>query len=212
MRIIVRRVSFVAALAGALGVPPAAADIYTWLDPTGQVNVSNLPPPDDARVTKISREDPAAAERARAAREAAQRNEVSTLNARVSQLEKQLDAATQAPPPPVVYPTVAAPAPVAYPSVLAQTIVVPAAATPTYASACDAWSGCGWPGYFGYPWYYPNVVVVRDRNSHRFDSRRPVNRMPVPARTSFFDGAGSLPDPVTLIPTPVRSNSNIRWR
>ena len=33
-------------LVGALAVPPAQADVYTWTDPSGRLNVSNIAPPE----------------------------------------------------------------------------------------------------------------------------------------------------------------------
>jgi hypothetical protein len=39
----------------------ASADISTWVDASGTVNVSNLPPPKNARVTKVEHESPQAA-------------------------------------------------------------------------------------------------------------------------------------------------------
>ena len=41
-----------ALLAFACGLPVAHADIYTWTDESGRVNISNLTPPDGARVTR----------------------------------------------------------------------------------------------------------------------------------------------------------------
>ena len=47
------RLSLPAALAGALCVQPAQADIYTWVDASGTINVSNLAPPDGVSVTRV---------------------------------------------------------------------------------------------------------------------------------------------------------------
>ena len=41
-----------ALLACALGLPCAQADVYTWVDASGNVNVSTLTPPEDARITR----------------------------------------------------------------------------------------------------------------------------------------------------------------
>ena len=47
------RVGLPAVLAGMLGVPPAHADIYMWIDASGVANVSNLAPPENAHVTSV---------------------------------------------------------------------------------------------------------------------------------------------------------------
>ena len=66
------RASLLAAVACGLGVELAHADIYTWVDPTGRVNVSNLPPPEGVRVTSVTLEIPQkVAVRTDAARDAA---------------------------------------------------------------------------------------------------------------------------------------------
>ena len=38
--------------------PGARADIYTWTDAGGRVNISNLAPPEGARVTSVLHETP----------------------------------------------------------------------------------------------------------------------------------------------------------
>ena len=75
-----------AVLAGMVGLQPAQADVYTWVDASGGVNVSNLAPPAGVRVTnviaastpKTTNDD---------AREAARDAEVQALKERVRQLE-----------------------------------------------------------------------------------------------------------------------------
>ena len=47
------RLSLPAALAGALCVQPAQADVYAWVDASGTINVSNLAPPDGVSVTHV---------------------------------------------------------------------------------------------------------------------------------------------------------------
>ena len=44
----------VALLVGALGSQLARADIYTWVDTSGTVNVSNIAPPEGTRVTIVT--------------------------------------------------------------------------------------------------------------------------------------------------------------
>jgi len=158
------------AAAVALGVPAARADIYTWVDKKGLTNVSNLPPPEGARVTNVSRAAPKDAAREAAAREAARQVELRALNDRVQQLTDQVEQQRREPvalayaPPPVPY----APPPAPY----VVNIMQPAA--PSYAAApgCDyAWGDCGggfgfgaWPGYYG-----ATTVIVggRGKNFHR---------------------------------------------
>src|SRR3989442_9399529 len=41
------------ALAGVLGLQTAYADIYTWVDAAGSINISNLAPPDGVHVTRV---------------------------------------------------------------------------------------------------------------------------------------------------------------
>ena len=50
--------SVLLALAAAASVPLAHADIFTWTDKSGNVNVSNLSPPEDARVTSVTHDPP----------------------------------------------------------------------------------------------------------------------------------------------------------
>ena len=83
---------YVAALAagcaGVLACAMARADIYTWVDASGNLNLSNQPPPAGVRVTSVYREDPAARAHAEAARAASAREELRTLNARVAELDR----------------------------------------------------------------------------------------------------------------------------
>jgi hypothetical protein len=191
----IRQFSFAMGLVTVFGWTSAHADIYTWVDASGNVNLSNRPPPEGARVTSVYREDPAVHATADAARAAAARDELKALNERVTQLERDLDAANDRPPPaPIVY-APPAPPPVAYPPVIAQTIVVPS--PPSYADCSTPWAGCFSPDNFG---FYPGgIVVVSAPASHRFDAnhrgphvRRPPSRPPLPV--------GAIPDPVNLFP------------
>ena len=43
-------------LFGAFALPLAHADIYTWTDETGRVNLSNLTPPEGVKVTRVVQE------------------------------------------------------------------------------------------------------------------------------------------------------------
>ena len=83
------------ALAAAAG--PACADIFTWVDKNGVTNVSNEPPPEGVRVTKVVRSAPKDAAREAAARTA----EMRALRDRVEDLTKEVEQARHdAMPPP----------------------------------------------------------------------------------------------------------------
>ena len=96
-------------VAGTLGLQLAHADIYTWADASGSVNVSNLEPPQGARVISVTHTSPADAARENAARDAARRAETLALEERVRQLESEAEARRQAPPPVVYAPPPPAP-------------------------------------------------------------------------------------------------------
>jgi hypothetical protein len=195
----IRRFAWVFAFVSAFPWEFAHADIYTWVDAKGILNVSNRAPPEGARVTGIFREDPAVRASSEAARDAAQREELKALTERVKQLERDLEIASSPPPAPIANVSAApVPAPIPYPSVVVQSIITPA--PPAYASCTDPWWGsCFSPGYFG---FYPGgVVVVNSAASHRF---RPAHRGPrTPSRPfaqPFPQPVGALPDPVNLFP------------
>lgn len=70
---------------------PAHADIYTWVDASGSVNVSNLAPPENVRVTSVIRAiAPKTTIRDDDARDAARDAEVKALTERVRQLEDEV--------------------------------------------------------------------------------------------------------------------------
>lgn len=156
---------------------PAHADVYTWVDAKGNVNVGNLEPPQGARVLSVSRENPDARARAQAAREAAQQAEMKALAERVAELEK-----TSRPPdapPPVVY----QPMPVAAPPPPPQVNVVVVPSPPPQQVAPVADYGCAWVGC-AVPFVYPFVFFGsprhgrHDHGMHRFDPPH-ERRMPV---------------------------------
>src|SRR5215813_8005886 len=97
------------------GIELAHADIYTWIDKSGTINVSNLPPPDGVQVTNVARESPP--------RKSGDADppDVQMLAERVRQLEQDLDFAKRQPPPPMPYPMVQAP-PMPYPVVPPPTV------------------------------------------------------------------------------------------
>ncbi len=85
-----------AMLAGACALPLAHADIYTWTDDSGRVNVSNLTPPDGVTVTarRCTRARPRPRRRAREPGPDALRDaEVRVLAERVRQLQDEVEIA-----------------------------------------------------------------------------------------------------------------------
>jgi hypothetical protein len=194
----IRRLAWVIAFVGASASTSAQADIYTWVDSSGNLNMSNLAPPEGARVTNVFREDPALHASAEAARAAAQREELRALSDRVTQLERDLDAAKHQESPPIAYaPAMPAPAPAPYPSVVAQAIVAPM--TPTYGNCADPWASCFSPGYFG---FYPGgVVILSAPPPHRIHPVRRGQRVRMPPSAHALPTpVGALPDPVNLFP------------
>jgi hypothetical protein len=176
MRKSVLAVASAALLALGLGAPPARADIYTWIDASGVTNVSNLPPPDGAKVTKVQRAlPPEILAREDAARDAARQAEAQALAARVRQLEDEARAAPPPdyrpviPPPPVIQYIVQAP-----PPPMQQTVEITQPAYSPYGYGgygygCDpSWFGCWWPGF-----YPAGVFVVSTPGKGRND--RPVH-------------------------------------
>jgi len=184
------------ALAGPLALPTAHADMYTWTDTSGRVNVSNIAPPEGVHVTRVDRDpapkpaiDPAVREAARdAVKDALRDAQVQALNEGVSQLKEEVERAkNEVAAPPVVVPA-AAPAPIV--QYVVTSPAAPAQYQPAYPSyaACDPTVfGCpfGYPG-FGYPF---NVVVVSVPHFHRFDGKRDM-RHPFVARP--FQPAGDF--------------------
>src|SRR5258706_5397973 len=85
------RAALPAVLAGTFGLQPAYADIFTWVDASGVVNVSNLAPPENVRVTNVihasARKTTTPAD---AVRDAARDAELQALAERVRQLEDEV--------------------------------------------------------------------------------------------------------------------------
>ena len=157
-----------ALLAGALGFPCARADVYVWVDASGATNVSNLPPPEEARVTRVIKSVPRTAAEEEAARDATRRAELQVLSDRVARLQNELeqsrrDAAWMPAayaPPPVVY----APPP-QYPSWSPPVVSYVAEAAPSPGFSCDyPWGNCGGIGFGGWP--YGTSFVVVDGGKH----------------------------------------------
>jgi Domain of unknown function (DUF4124) len=87
----------------------AGAEIYGWVDASGDVTYSNLPPPKGSRVFDVIEEaPPATPAQLQAAADANHQAELHALNSRVQQLERQLQQ-TRLPPPPAPYPGFTAP-------------------------------------------------------------------------------------------------------
>jgi hypothetical protein len=152
-----------AVLAGAVSLQRAYADIYTWVDTSGTINISNLPPPDGAHVTSVIHSNASAAAAGDPpGRDAARDAQVRTLAERVVQLENQVESAQRDVAPPVFYPPVPPPM-VQYITEVQAPSVQYAVNAPSPASyGCDGTSmdcGPGWgPGWV--PVFYPASIVV----------------------------------------------------
>jgi len=167
----------------------AHAEIYTWVDASGAVNVTNLPPPKTARVTHVVPDSPrppvTAADAAAAAARASQ--EAQALSDRVRELELQVEQARAQPPaPPMVYAAAPAPPPVVQ-------YFVEAPQQPAN-NGCDAgWNGCGFtPGSF----YPPTVVVFggpRIRPNDAFHRQHFQGQWPVMGAGGVPRGGGPQP-------------------
>jgi hypothetical protein len=152
------------ALAGTFGLHFAHADIFTWVDASGIVNVSNLAPPEGVRVTNIVHEDATKIP----PRDSARQAELQALAQRVRQLEDQVATANLSPPPQVVYQSIAPPSAPQY----AGNWAAPPAQyaysdAPSTSAGCDpAWMNCG---YWWGPGIYPaSVIVLRAPKFRRF--------------------------------------------
>src|SRR6185369_4471549 len=96
-----------ALLAFACGLPVAHAEIYTWTDESGRVNLSNLTPPTGVKVTRVVRESApkvaSATPREEVARDTLRDAEVQVLAERVRQLQYEVELAKRPVPQPVEY-------------------------------------------------------------------------------------------------------------
>ena len=167
-----------AVLAAAPGMHVARADVYTWTDASGRLNVSNIAPPDGVRVTRVVHEDPAKARASAAARAAARDADVRALTERVAELADEVERARSRPPPAPYRVAVAPPPAPVVVNVLPPAPPVQYEPPPaTYAANCD-------PTVFGCPVFgYPaNIVVLNTQRFHRFHRFDPVrggHRFPV---------------------------------
>ena len=174
------RISLPAVFATVLGAQVAHADIYTWVDASGTINVSNVAPPDGVRVIHVVRASDPVPPGDLAARDA----QVRALTERIGQLEDQVEMAQHQAPPPVIYPPIPPPV-VQYVNVV--NVMPPPAQyepspAPEPAAGCDSsWMDCG---FAWTPVYYPaGVVLLRPPyaprphpypGGHRFAARLPV--------------------------------------
>jgi hypothetical protein len=146
------------ALGGTFGLQHAHADIYTWVDASGSINVSNLAPPDGVRVTSIMRASAPAVTGDETARDAARQAKTQALEDRVRQLENEVELSRREVPPPAEYRPVPVPPVVQYivepPPVFVQYAV---GAPPSANNWCDASLNCG---FAWAPGFYPVSVVV----------------------------------------------------
>jgi hypothetical protein len=192
VRLLVALLPWVIALAGA-GV--AHADIYTWTDAKGTVNISNVPPPDDVHVTTVMHEDPTALAARAAAAQAARDAEMQRLADRVRQLEYDAQYGPRQAPPVVYAPSAPAPAP----SVVQYVMNVAPPQSQSYGQngsyGCDpgygydgfdgygyGYANCGGLGYSGfypYPVYFVGAPFFRNRTPFRGD-HRPGMQRPTP--------------------------------
>jgi len=157
------------ALACSWGMQPARADIYTWTDAKGTVNISNVAPPEGTHITKVVQESPPEVIEARAAAAAAAREaEVQMLAARVRQLEFEAEMARRQPPMVMYAPPPTPPSVVQY----VMNVAPPQGSYGPNGYGCDgSWGDCG-PG-FGYGFYPPAVFVV---GTPLFRARPPFQR------------------------------------
>lgn len=160
------QLALIVALGLAAGADVARADVYTWTDAKGVINVSNLTPPDGARVEKVVHDVapavvPPPAPAPVPTIDPLAQAEVQTLAMRVRQLEYEADVARRQAPPMVEY------VPVPMPTTMQYGIEPPLQAS----YGCDpSWIGCGGWAFGGYP---AGVVVLAAPNFRRpFPHRR----------------------------------------
>lgn len=156
-------------LAGTVGLQLARADIYTWTDASGRVNVSNLAPPEGVRVTHVVHENaPTVVPRSDPARDAARDAEVQALAERVRQLQYEVDVARRQMPPQVEYRAVAPPPAMPYGMDVASPLLQYAVTTaqPAYGGCDVTWMDCGFG--WGQGIYPAGVVVSRTPSFRRF--------------------------------------------
>jgi hypothetical protein len=153
------RLALAVVFASAAVTELARADIYTWTDGAGKVNVSNLTPPDGTQVLSVVREipRPPVPPPAPVADPSAQAD-VQFLAQRVRQLEYEVESSKRQAPPMMNYAPMPPPPPV---------MQYAADPEPQVSYGCDqAWNGCN--GLWGFGGYPVGIVVL---NTPKF--RRP---------------------------------------
>jgi hypothetical protein len=178
IRIHFLRAALPAFLIGTMGMQAAHADIYTWVDSSGSINISNLQPPEGVRVTNVMRES---APKVAPPVDAALQANVQALAQRVRQLEGELATAQYQAPPPPAYAVMPAPPVVQYFIEIAPPQVQ---YNSVGQSDCDpAWANCGtWWNAGTYP---AGIVFLQApgfrrfppvRGGHQFAGQPPMRR------------------------------------
>jgi hypothetical protein len=169
------RATLAAALVFAVAVPFAHADVYTWTDAKGVLNVSNLTPPDGVEVEKTVHETarasvppPAPFPPPPPMIDPAAQAEVQFLAQRVRQLEYEVEFARRSPPPPMDYAAYSPPPPMQY--------MVDTAPPPANYGCDPSWYGCSGWGLGGYP---VGIVVLNSPNFRRPQPGRGFHRSPM---------------------------------
>jgi Domain of unknown function (DUF4124) len=180
MRVHLLRAALPAFLIGAMGMQAAHADIYTWVDASGSINVSNLQPPEGVRVTNVMHES---APRLTPPADAALQANVQALAQRVSQLEGELATAQYQAPPPPAYAYMPPPPVVQYfidvaPPQVQYNSVGQSGCDPAWADCGNGWNGAVFPAgvYFLQAPYFRRAPYANSFNS--FNSPRRSNGMP----------------------------------
>jgi hypothetical protein len=172
----------------------AHADIYTWTDAKGTVNISNVAPPEGVHVTTVMHEDPAALAARAAAAQAARDADMQRLADRVRQLEYEAQYSPRQAPP-AVY---AAPAPSTSVVQYVMNVAPPQQSQsygPNGSYGCDpgygydgfdgygyGYANCGgsaFSGFYPYPVYFVGAPFFRNRTPFRGD-HRPGMQRPTP--------------------------------
>jgi hypothetical protein len=182
-------------LAGACALPLAHADIYTWTDESGRVNVSNLAPPEGVKVTRVVQESlPRVAPPPRAEPEALREAEMRVLAERVRQLQDEVEAAKRQPireadyrmmPPPVIQ-YIQAPQYVQAPP--AQYTMAPPPAVAGCGFGFDSLDCVGW----GMGFYPANYIVLSSAPFRRGHPGRDDDRV-VPQPLPSHGGGRTAP-------------------
>jgi hypothetical protein len=192
----------IASIVACLAAMPAYAEIYTWVDAAGSTNVSNLPPPEGTKVTKVQPAlPPEIAAREEAARDAARKTEAESLAKRVRELETEAALAARsvppdyrppAPPPVIQYVIEPQPAPMQQ--------IIEAASSQAYGGCNPAWAGCALSWW---PVFPASVVVVRAPGNRPTHPIHGGQNMPGPRLSPFAPQLTNVVSPVTNIARPV---------